>query len=193
MLCYYALDLQSNQGGGDFAPVKMQTLRMYRDLFPNVYGTGQLHPLLIRSMLNRIGLRNAETIELYERLSDMVAIDKITKAEWEILKNLGITHWYGGIRIPYGILVTDVIKPFLDSESAKQFVKEEKGEIRITFSGAKEWQATFFCFRIFERLQGILNSLRSSDQIWYDLRGFQDDPCLQFWVKALDITEAPED
>lgn len=89
--------------------------------------------------------------------------------------------------------VADSSEPFLVGESEEQSVEETKGEIRIACSGAKEWQDTYLCFCLFERIQSILNSLWSNKQIWYNLRGFQDDPCLQFWVKARNIAEAPED
>lgn len=183
---YYLLDLQSNGGGGDFAPIKMQMLK----LFPEVCATGNVSLLRILEVLAEI---DDVDDNLFERLTEMSATDELTAQDWDILKEFGITHWYGGIRIPYDILATDVTEPFLDSESAEQSVNEKKGEIRITFSGAKEWQDTFFCFCIFERVQSILNSLWDKDQIWYNLRGFKDVPNLQFWMEALNINEAPED
>lgn len=190
---YFKLDVQSNHGGGDFAPVKMKMLRLYSALYPNIYGTGKINPLMIRTILNRIEPEDAATGGLLASLADMESASEITETEWEILKEFGITHWYGGIRIPYDMLVTDAEEPLLASESAEQHVAEKKGEIRIAFSGAKEWQDTYLCFCLFERVQSILNSLWSNKQIWYNLRGFQEDPCLQFWVKARNIAEAPED
>lgn len=186
---YYLLDVQSNQGGGEFAPVKMQTLK----LFPSSCATGNIRPDMIRRALLPPDLLSVEVNEMLDSLASLSSSSEITEVEWKILKDLGITHWYGGIRIPYDILITDVVEPFLSGESSKQSVEESKGEIRIAFSGAKEWQDTFFCFCLFERIQGILNSLWSKDQIWYNLRGFKADPNLQFWIEALGIREAPED
>ena len=191
---YYLLDVQSNQGGGDFAPVKMQMLKLYKEVCPRICGTGQINPVIIRSMLQGMDLNDdTEAYGLAKSLADRAEVDEITDVEWKILKDLGITHWYGGIRIPYDILVTEMAERLLVGESAEQFVDETKGEIRIAFSGAKEWQDTFFCFCIFERIQVILNSLWGQDQIWYNLRGLKEDPNLQFWMEALSINEAPED
>lgn len=190
---YFALDVQSNQGGGDFAPVQMEMLRLYSKFYPSICGTGRIHPIIIRTMLNCIGLKTTETEKLLASLADKEHVSEVTEVEWERLKNFGITHRYGGIRIPYDVLATYVDEPLLASEKAKQHVEEAKGEIRITFDGAKDWQNVYLCFCLFERIQSILNSLWGHKQIWYNLRGFQDDPCLQFWVKARNIAEAPED
>lgn len=182
----YVLDLQSNQGGGDFAPIKMQTLK----LFPEICTTGNITLPRIREILAEI---DGVDDDFCKQLSKMLTVSQLTAQDWGILKEFGITHWYGGVRIPYDILTTDVVEPFLADESAEQFVKEKKGEIRITFSGAKEWQDTFFCFSIFKQIQKTLNSLWSRDQIWYNLRGFNNNPCVSFWVENLNISEALKD
>lgn len=94
---YFKLDVQSNQGGGDFAPVKMKMLRLYSALYPSIYGTGKIHPLMIHTILNRAESKDAGTNSLLTSLADKECISEITEAEWEILKEFGITHWYGGI------------------------------------------------------------------------------------------------
>lgn len=187
---YYKLDLQSNAGGGEFAPVKMAMLKR----FPKACGTGSISlQAIIHSLKEDGDIPKA----LFDRLCALSDVSKLTDDDWEQLKNFGITRWYGGIRIPYDILVTDVKKAEMFDEELdevlEQKIEETRGEIRITFSGAKEWQDSFFCFCIFERVQSILNSLWSKDQIWYNLREFKNVPALQFWVEALTIAEAPED
>lgn len=184
---YYLLDLQSNGGGGDFAPIKMQTLRV----FPKLCGTGTLTMTEIHELIRDGKLVTTEAFRA--RLLSTNDNSRLTSDDWAMLEKAKITHWCGGIRIPYDILVTDTDGPLLVGETPNQSVKETEGEIRIAFSGAKEWQDTFFCFCIFERIQSILNSLWDKDQIWYNLRGFKDVPNLQFWVEALNINEAPED
>lgn len=184
---YYRLDLLSNNGGGDFAPVKMQMLR----LFPEICATGKVSLPRILEVLTEI---DEVSDDFFERVSKMLTVDQLTAQDWGILKEFGITHWYGGIRVPYDILLTDYTK---DTDSGmpdfppSQKVEQKLGEIRIAFSGAKEWQDTFFCFCIFERIQAILNQKWNNDQIWYNLRGFEEDPNLAFWIKSLDVKEAP--
>lgn len=188
---YYLLDLQSNGGGGDFAPMKMQTLRA----FPRLCGTGTLTMADIHRLIQDGKLVTTEAFRAH--LLSTKDIGRLASDDWAMLEKAKITHWYGGIRIPYDILVTEYSRGDCwrsdGSDEPEQTVNETKGEIRITFSGAKEWQDTFFCFCIFERIQSILNSLWDKDQIWYNLRGFKDVPNLQFWVEALNINEAPED
>lgn len=188
---YYLLDLQSNNGGGEFAPIKMQMMKR----FPTICGTGAITlPAIVHSLKEDEDVPKA----LFDRLISLTNVGDLADYDWERLKAFGITHWHGGIRIPYDILVTDFADSndtWLsgDTDETKQEVNETKGEIRIAFSGAKEWQDAFFCFAIFERIQNILNTLWDKDQIWYNLRGFKDNPALQFWVEALNVAEAPED
>lgn len=183
---YYQLDIESNHGGGSFAPVKMQMLR----LCPEISATGNTSLALLISALNRAqdeaeDEATAIAIQsLIDHLTSLHSLEDINFGVWTELKTFGITHWYGGVRIPYDILLTEHGK-------TEQHVQQLKGEIRITFSGAKEWQDTFFCFQIFRRIQMVLNNLWTKDQIWYNLRGFSD-PALSFWTKALDLQEAPE-
>ncbi len=183
---YYELDIESNQGGGSFAPVKMQMLR----LCPTISATGNTALHLIIDGLQTAKFESedpnkwAVIDKLLNHLTALHNTEDITDGVWEELKLFGLTHWYGGIRIPYDIQVTK-------HDEDGQHVDETTGEIRITFSGAKEWQDLFFCFRIFQKLQVTLNSLWGKDQIWHNLRGF-GDPTVQFWVDALGIDEAPE-
>lgn len=185
---YYQLDLQSNQGGGDFAPVKMRTLR----LCPDQCATGIIDDpsVIVRSLLES---EQKLPGEFCERLTRLHHVSQLTAADWDILRDLGITHWYGGIRIPYKILVTKIQNPEAPEWIHEQGITETSGELRIAFSGAKEWQDTYFAFCLFEKIQSILNNDWSQDQIWWNLRDFDCYPNLSFWVKALDLREAPED
>lgn len=192
---YYMLDLKSNRGGGDLAPIKMETLK----IFPEICGSGVNNdPSTVADALMKY--RNLPcpglSAGLYDKLSCLHDFKSVSDETLLELAELGFTLWHGGIRIPYDILVTDIRRAQQLDEDLddvyEQSVEQTRGEIRITFSGAKEWQDVFFCFCIFERIQGILNELWPKDQIWYNLRGFENDNMLQFWVEALGITEAPE-
>lgn len=179
---YYQLDLQSNIGGGELAPFKMQTLK----LFPDQCATGNIDLSMIIRGLLECGKKIPE--EFYERLLKLPDALHLTFQDWTVLQDFGITRWRGGIRIPYEILVTEIPEGM-----CQQSITETSGEIRIAFSGAKEWQDLYFAFSLFERIQNILNSEWNQDQIWWNLRAFDSDPNLSFWNKALDLREAPED
>lgn len=181
----YQLDIESNAGGGSFAPVKMQMLK----LFPDLSATGTASLKMITDKVTAAECSG----ELFSRLVAMHDVSELTEDDWAELKPLGITHWYGGIRIPYDILYTERANTdeHVEGKTEDQQIHNVLGEIRITFSGAKEWQDTFFCFRLFQKLQIILNEAWADDQIWYNLRGF-GDPALKFWVEALGVQEAPE-
>lgn len=180
----YQLDIESNNGGGSFAPVKMQMLRM----FPTLSATGDISlPMMTDALCNVEGCSEG----FFTKLVAMHDINELTEDDWTQLKPLGITHWHGGIRIPYDILYTYPVKDCAEGETVEQGVQNVLGEIRITFSGAREWQDTFFCFRLFQKIQTILNEKWADDQIWYNLRGFGDS-ATKFWVEALGVQEAPE-
>lgn len=139
-------------------------------------------------MVNRIESLAAESAILSElsaspivaRLLEADKLTDLSEEDWRSLSPHGLTHWYGGLRIPYDSLVTEG-----DS------IHNKKGEIRIAFSGAKEWQDVFFALRIFYGIQVIMNELWSSDQIWYNLRNLQEDPVVGFWINNMEVSEAP--
>lgn len=178
---FYHLDLMSNARGGDFADVKMGML----ERFPELSATGTDSPT---DMINRIeSLVECQIIPEKTAMyaSGILAAEasKLTdlpEDDWWMLSRYGLTHWYGGLRIPYDSLVTEG-----DS------IHNKKGEIRIAFSGAKEWQDVFFALRIFYGIQVIMNELWSSDQIWYNLRNLQEDPVVGFWINNMEVSEAP--
>lgn len=171
---YYTLDLQSDHGGGDYAPIKMQMLEM----FPNIAATGgSTLTEFCQFIHEKVPSNVAQPI-----LSKLERIDRLTELNqdyWTMLSHYGLTHWYGGIRIPYNILTT-----------REQSVKNRQGEIRIAFSGAKEWEDTFFAFRTLRDIQKILKTLWPTDQIWYNLRHLKQDCHLGIWLNLLDIREA---
>lgn len=178
---YYHLDLQSNHGGGDYAPVKMQAL----ELFPKIGMTGRINPVQMVHVLDGTDIDDG----LFRRLIEMSSIKDLTEADWDILKKYGLTHWYGGIRIPYDILVTEHNDGLCVSDDSDQSIRRTEGEVRIAFSGAKEWQDVFFALRVFCGIQLILEELWDADQIWWNLRGLQKDPVVGFWLNNMGITE----
>jgi len=179
---YYLLDVESNMGGGEYAPVKMQTLK----LFPEVCATGLISlPVILDAMTNILSVSDA----FFERMLRMHDFEELKAEDWQKLRELGITKWFGGIRVPYEAMVTEVCKATSAGEADKQVVSSKPGEIRVAFSGATEWQDTFFAFQLFGRIQEILNQQWTQDQIWYNLRAFKPHPKLQFWVTAMELPE----
>lgn len=180
---YYMLDIQSNQGGGEYAPIKMTMLKQ----FPDRAATGGDTPATFSQLIDgHVPLDVATPI--IDKLAHMKRLTELDDEYWEILSHYGLTHWYGGIRIPYDILVTESDDTLF--ASSKQTVNRTKGEIRIAFSGAKEWEDVFFAFCIFMDLQNTLDQLWDQDQIWYNLRGLKADPHLEVWLDLLGIREA---
>lgn len=183
---YYHLDLESNRGGGDYAPTKMQML----ENFPNMAATGpdSIGGLKRRIMLLRQGDKIPEEVAEHtlNMLGQCTNLTDLPESEWEILKKYGLTRWHGGIRIPYDILLTN------HQDDPHGTIERRLGEIRIAFSGAKEWQDVYFALLLFQNIQTILNELWDMDQIWYNLRELRDDTIAGFWLNNLEIAEAPQ-
>ena len=97
--------------------------------------------------------------------------------------------------IPYDILVTEMTTEVETPSTSKskrpeQTIRETKGHVVIAFDGAADGNLNgFFEFWIFKRIQKILNKNWVMDQIWWNLRGFQNDTLAQFWIKTLKIKE----
>lgn len=180
---YYMLDIQSNQGGGEYAPVKMAMLKQ----LPDRAATGGHTPTTFIHLISKHMPSNVAT-PIIDKLMHMKRLSELDDEYWEIISHYGLTHWHGGIRIPYDILVTEDDDAL--PASGSQCVNHTKGEIRIAFSGAKEWEDTFFAFCIFRDLQNTLDQFLDQYQIWYNLRSLKADPHLEVWLDLLDIREA---
>lgn len=182
---YYHLDLQSNQGGGDYALTKMQML----ESFPMTNLTGADTPDSMIDRINRLHdtIPNELAIPVINKLRESDRMIDLPEAYWEPLQKYGLTHWYGGLRVPYDILLTQ----HKSDPDDVQDVVQRLGEIRIAFSGAKEWMDVYFALQIFSGIQTILGELWENDQIWYNLRKLQEDPVAGFWLTEMEIPEAP--
>lgn len=187
---YYALDIQSNKGGGDYAVTKMEMLNH----FPNLAATGGSNPdhfyTILNTLTNTEHIPDSITAPILKKLTQLNRLSELNDDYWRILSPYGVTHYYGGIRIPYEILVTEHTEGFTNRDDGEQSVIPTSGEIRISFSGAKEWEDLFFTLCILADLQNTLNELWSKDQIWYNFRELKADPHIALWIDLLDLREA---
>jgi len=186
----YLLDIISDQGGGDLAPVKMRTL----ELFPDRAATGGYTPEDFYKILDnfRLAKRIPEPTArpILDKLARIQHLTELDDDYWGILARYGLTHSYGGIRIPYNLLITEhEITDFRSDDAITQSVKHATGEIHIAFDGAKDWENTLIAFWLFNDIQLILNEDWTATQIWYNLSKIKADPHLGIWLKLLDIRE----
>lgn len=179
---YFQLDIQGNKGGGNYAEAKMAMLKR----FPELAATGLETPSAFAERLRPIFENRSEGQEVpfadvaINKISALEYIEQMPKSTAEFLREHGLTSYKGAIRVPYDILVTT------DHGS----IERTTGEIRISFSGAEEWQDLFFATDILADLRQSLDELWNYDQIWLNLRGLKADPQTNMWVKLLGIREA---
>lgn len=190
---YYHLDLQSDNDGGDFAPVKMQML----ELFPSRAATGGDSPDSFCSVISRLQARQSPTHHIpseiansiMNKLPHLTSLSELDRDYWQTLSHYGLTRYYGAIRIPYNALVTERHEAFLAREKDELYIRPSSGEIRISFSGAKEWQDLFLAVSILKSIQKSLRKLWTIDQISYCLKDLQADPQVNFWLQLLKVHE----
>jgi hypothetical protein len=168
---YYHIDVQSNKGGGSYAKAKMSTLERHT----KHDSTGNDSFCELREILGP--WRDRDECKQIFALNN---IDALTKdmSIW-LRDNVGFTHYYGGIRIPYEDKVVEGDK-----------ILTEFGEIRIAFSGASSEQDLFFALMIFRALNNSFVKLYPNTQVWLDLRKLQKVPAVKFWLDLLEIEEA---
>lgn len=167
------LDLQSNQGGGSFAEVKMQTLEDW-----GVAATG-CHDLQFIQRL--IQGSPYEKMERGQEILKMSSLEEMRKIHHEWLREkLGYTNYYGGINVPYDELSAKV-------NSADQ---PETGFIQIAFSGASQEQDTMFAVRVLWSIQEAMVRTFTRSQFWFNLRELEEIPNVKFWLDNFGIEEA---
>lgn len=170
---FYELDVESNRGGGLYAPAKMSTLEM----FPERAATGGDDIRSLSKMLADLGQNGTPWAREIRRLED---VSQMTEVMWIWLRDeMGIAPCYGGLRAPYEDMVVE------GSE-----ITTETGEIRIAFSGATEEQDVFFALFILRELNASFVNLYPNVQGWINLRGLAEIPAIRFWLDLLEIEEA---
>lgn len=181
---YYELDVCSEKDAGGAAPTKMQALRV----FPDRSHTGYAELETLRGDLHKIHLHE-DNPELFAEISRCGCVHDIPISLYQKVEDAcGISLWYGGIRVPYDILVTDKNQKAQDSAS----IHRTTGEIRVVFSGAKEWQDTFFAFRIMNDVQRIMAKRWKRDQITFSTTGLSNgDAHVAFMHQTIPLLRCP--
>ena len=170
---FWSIDVQGNRGGGDYAEAKMNTL----ELFPDRAATGGESVSDLMQMLEKLDQNTTGIAKLIKGLGDL---GQMTKEMYEWVRDgAGIAPYYGGIRIPYEDLIVDGDE-----------IKNESGEIRISFSGASEEQDLFFALSVFKAMNDSFVELYPNTQGWLNLRGLEKIPAIKLWIDLLGVKEA---
>jgi len=168
---YYHLDVQSKDGGGDYARAKMSTL----EKFPKRAATGGD---TLSNLLKAISM--LDYTDYYKQISELESIDLLTENMWVWLRDeVEFAPCYGGIRIPYEDLIVEGDE-----------ISTEIGEIRIAFSGASQEQDIFFALNIFRALNDSFVEIYPNTQGRLDLSKLEKVPAVKFWLDLLGIREA---
>lgn len=171
----YLLDLQSDIGGGSFAPAKIKTLENFTELCV----TGEDTITDLREMIEKIDRREGTTrrqmeTKMFSELCNLphTACIRGKLREW-LRDQCGISPYYGGIRVKFTVASAD------SDPCAKKML--------IAFSGAIEWQDLLFTFLIFRELQKLLNCHFPKNLYTYDLEPLKIRRETRIWLDLLDI------
>lgn len=185
---FFRLVAQDERGGGDLAPIKMQTLR----IFPGVAATGfmsvsDLSSRLTQMVKNQVGNLPAIAPEdagklrsFLDRIHTLETIAQITDEDLQCLHNVGITTYQGAIRVPY------TMYRLAETDGCLA-----QGDIRIAFSGAKEWQDLMLAALILQSLQRNLRQLWKSEHIHYDLTRLNQLPEVAMAISLAGVETVP--
>lgn len=174
---FFNLDVQADQGGGDFAATKMNTLK----LFPDMAGTGLDTPEGFADRVSNCGLLTGDQAQAFAKLRRKILLAPRSESLFgsineTLRQDCGLTTYRGGIRVPYTLI------SFTDGAA-----REVRGEIRIAFSGAKEWQDMCMACFVLRDLQQAIQKCWESVQVTYHLAGLQADQQYNMWLKLLGI------
>ena len=170
--CYH-IDVQSDRGGGDYAHVKMDTLRS----FPNLWASGNVNftefvELVESKVADSKGF--AENLKLIKELGSFNLIPLSLRES--LRDEVGITYFYGGIRIHFSSMSV-----------ADNDIDKRNGEIRIAFSGASQEQDLFFALTIIKALNEAYDEIYPYSNYVFALDRFKNIPMVRFWLELLKI------
>ncbi len=176
------LHVQSNQGGGNFASAKMAMLENE----PRLATSGESDPQVFCGQIARRAQAfhpddQEKLMNIRKELFKMKSLRQMPSEMIETLGAYGFTAYAGAIRVLFERLVP----------RANFVTGREKGEILISFSGAKEWQDLFFAASLLKTVQQAMsNDLERYGQTRYNLYELKRNPETMFWIDALKLEEA---
>lgn len=178
---YYCLDVSSDTGDIITPELKIATLNK----FPERMYTGYNKMADLLSALEEAGCKKVDE-ELYDSVVACPRAEQLSRTLHDrVQKELGITLWHGGIRIPYKIMVTRIQKPCFSDEELEQRVDNIGGQMQVAFGGAKEYVDVNLSFFIARQVQGLIKRQWKRDQVSYDLSGLRGDPQIDFARTAI--------
>lgn len=169
----YLLDLQSDIGGGSFAPAKIKTLENFTELCATGEDTITDLQEMIKEIDRREGMKHSQT-KMFSELCNLphTACIKGKLREW-LRDQCEISPYYGGIRVKFTVTSAD------SDPCARKML--------IAFSGAIEWQDLLFTFLIFRELQKLLNRHFPKNLYTYDLAPLKILREARAWIDLFDI------
>lgn len=186
------LDIQSNRGGGDYAKVKLETLKFFSEEVATRPVDGKELARMAEQSLSVIDadrdnklLEEPSTQKILKQIWRRSDPNELPEHIWEWLRDqCHVTACYGGIKVPYEALNVKA-QPAIQAQ-----VKDDAGELLIAFSGASAEQDLMFATGILCDLLKAYKVELPLVQTWYNLRGLKKIPAVRLWLDIWGIQEA---
>lgn len=170
-LVFYS-DIQSVNGGGSWAQAKHKALR-------KADYTRDMDICEIKELISNGPLANTEMAKSIYEVEHFGLLTKKQLA-WivDVDNGPGLAPGYGGIKIPVKIL-------YRDDEGTQLF--RQNAWIKVSFSGATQYQDLYFAFGIFDLVIDTIKGFDKSIRLSYDLEGLLVDAQIAFLADTLKI------
>lgn len=182
------LDLQADQGGGNYAEAKIKTLEQFPvDMATRPIGGEKLADRVARVLeaTNKHDVLAKPSVDLMlGTIRSHEDPSMVPENIWEWLRDIcGLAPCYGGIRVPYRAL--GLVSRVEGTETS-----EDKGELLIAFSGASQEQDVMFAVGVLKTLMKAFVAEVPFIQTSYELGGLREIPAVQLWLDIWGIEGA---
>lgn len=177
----FALDVESDIGGGEYANTKLSMLEQ----FPELYYTGEHNTVKFAILLDKRFAPDSTIGRLNQELRAARTTAQVNPTIWEELqRKYRVTHWYGGIRIP--MRITNACWSTNTRRGQESWdTHTDSYEILLAFSGAKEWMDVYIALQIFKELSHNLPGDRKHSRVSYSLTELYMDPLINFHLRNM--------
>ncbi len=163
---------RSGHISGGFAQAKMDTLKK----FPKIAMTGTWNMDELIEAIHSV--RSGYDASVFSRLEKTCQLTR--ELQEELRREIGITTYLGGIRVPFTRLI---------SSAEYGGRKTENKEARISFSALSEDDDLNMCFHIFRGLQQALQVAEPNVIYHFDLSALKQYPTAHFKIIMKGIVE----
>ena len=199
---YFCMDISSNKGGGDYAPVKQEMMKRL-----NLPHTGGMDAVQMMELVKARRFTLMSELKVAEIQGSLCAVEwphQLGDDFWATFMKDNFTYRWGGITVPYDMLS-------VKHERYNRDIVEYRGVVRISFDSVKDnapkgvgylppnmhaiagtegFTDAYLAMRLFMEVQRIFDRFHETDQTWWNLRTLSQNEHLKYEILKRVIYEA---